>query len=378
MIYRPFGKTGEYVSAIGMGGMRFKEESYREHPYTDAVAIVQRALEKGITYFDTAPNYCNEMSESIYGEAFSQVKRNTFQVSTKCGLWNATDSDGARRMIDQSLERLKLDYIDFYNLWNILTLDTYTTFMKPGGVYEGVVKAKEEGLVKHLCFTTHLPGDQIPQIINEGIFEGFTLGYNAINFAYRQEGIDAGAAAGMGIVTMNPLSGGIIPSHPEFFSFLKNGDESIVVSALRFILAQRKATVALVGFSHPDEVDEAVKATENLGEVSDSYLEEMSSNLKDEMNSLCTGCRYCDSCPEEIPIPALMDSFNLHLLGDTEKGDTEKTVLNRMKMHWGVKQEEAAKCIACGKCEKLCTQHLPIIDRLNMISGFTPPQRKQS
>ncbi len=366
MIYRPFGKTGEFVSAIGMGGMRFKEESYAAKPYTDAVAIVERALEKGITYFDTAPNYCNGMSEKIYGEAFTQVKRSSFQVSTKCGLWNAKDSDGARKIIEQSLENLKLEYIDFYNLWNILTLEDYHTFMAPGGVYEGIVKAKEEGLIRHVCFTTHLPGDQIPQVIDSGLFEGMTLGYNAINFAYRQAGIDAGVEAGMGIVTMNPLSGGIIPSYPDFFSFLRKNEESVVVSALRFILAQRKATVALVGFSHPDEVDEAVQATENLEEVSETYLEEMSSHLKGEMNTLCTGCRYCDSCPEDIPIPALMDSYNLKLL----TGD-EKKSLNRMKMHWSVTQEQAALCIACGKCEKLCTQHLPIIDRLAEITGFS-------
>ncbi len=365
MIYRPFGKSGEFVSAIGMGGMRFPKESYQEKPYTKAVEVVERALEKGITYFDTAPDYCDGMSETVYGEAFTGVKRSTFQVSTKCGLWNAKTSDGARKMIEQSLSRMKMEYIDFYNLWSILTLDDYAAFMKKGGVYDGIVKAKEEGLIRHLCFTTHLSGDQIPRIIEDNLFEGFTLGYNAINFAYRQSGIEAGVAADMGIVTMNPLAGGIIPRHSEFFSFLRKGDESIVVSALKFILSQRKATVALVGFSHPAEVDEAVLATENLEEVSESYLEEMASNLRSEMNSLCTGCSYCDSCPESIPIPSLMDSYNLLLLGNDEKG-----VLSRMKGHWRVSTEDAAKCTACGQCERLCTQHLPIIERLETIAAM--------
>ncbi|NCB02803.1 MAG: aldo/keto reductase, partial [Spirochaetia bacterium] len=308
MIYRPFGNTGTFVSAIGMGGMRFKKEDYEKAPYDKAVEIVHEAYKEGITYFDTAPGYCDDMSEIIYGEAFKTMKRNTFLVSSKCGLWNATTSDGARKMIDQSLKRMNLDYIDFYNVWSIKTIDEYHEYMKKGGVYEGILKAKEEGKVGHICCTTHLKGDDIEEVIKDDYFEAVTLGYNAINFAYRQKGLESCYNKGLGIVTMNPLSGGLIPQYPDHFSFLKQGDNSLVVSALKFILAQRKATVALVGFSSVSEVHEAVLATKDLTEVGDDYLQKMSSHLKGEMNALCTGCGYCDSCPSEINIPQLMDS----------------------------------------------------------------------
>jgi predicted aldo/keto reductase-like oxidoreductase len=363
MIYRPFGNTQTYVSAIGMGGMRFKKEDYASKPYSKAVEIVHTAYDEGITYFDTAPNYCDEMSESIYGEAFKEMKRNKFLVSSKCGLWNATTSDGARKIIDQSLSRMNLDYIDFFNAWSIKTLDEYKEFMKKGGIYEGMVKAKEEGLIKHLCFTTHLPGEEIIDVIKDGHFEAVTLGYNAINFAFRQKGLDACHEANLGIVTMNPLGGGLIPQHPEFFSFLKQGNDSLVVSALKFILAQRKATVALVGFSSPEEVKEAVLATKDLPETSENFLEERGAHVHSSMNTLCTGCGYCDSCPEEIHIPQLMDSYNMYLLSN----DKEK-IAQRLNMHWGIGKEEAAKCIACGQCESMCTQHLPIIKRLEEIA----------
>ncbi len=365
MIYRPFGKTGTFVSAIGMGGMRFKKEDYATPPYEKAVAIVHEAYKEGITYFDTAPGYCDDMSEIIYGEAFKSMKRNTFYVSSKCGLWNATTAQGAREMIEQSLKRMNLDYIDFYNVWSIKTIDEYHEYMKEGGVFEGILQAKKDGLVRHICCTTHLKGDEILTVIEDGHFEAITLGYNAINFSYRQKGLDACYEKGMGIVTMNPLSGGLIPQHADFFSFLQQPGDSIVVSALKFILAPRKATVALVGFSSVEEVGEAVLATKNLQDVKEDYLEEMSSHLKSEMNSLCTGCGYCDSCPEGIQIPKMMDSYNMYLLSKDVK-----QVKSRMANHWSITPQEAALCTECGQCETLCTQHLPIINRLKDITQF--------
>ena len=371
MIYRQFGKTGKNVSVIGMGGMRFRKEDYADGDYRKAVKVIHRAHGLGVNYFDTAPGYCDDTSEHIFGEAFKSMPRDSFFVSTKCGLWNARTADEARKMIDQSISRLGVDTIDFYNMWSVKTLEDYREYLKKGGVFEGALKAKEEGLIHHLCFTTHLRGEQIAQIANDGIFEGVTLGYNAINFAYRQKGIDACHAAGLGIVTMNPLGGGIIPAHPEYFSFLRRGDEPLAVSALKFILSQHKATLAIPGFSTVEEVEESVMAADALEAAPEGLLEEMALHLTSELDSLCTTCAYCDSCPEDIPIPMLLDSYNMHILS----GGDDTQMFLRMKNHWGVKPELAAKCIACGKCERLCTQKLPIIKRLAYIAANMPKQR---
>jgi predicted aldo/keto reductase-like oxidoreductase len=367
VLYRTFGKTGKQVSIIVMGGMRFREQDYAHGDYAHAVEVVKAAHNQGVNYFDTAPDYCNQHSESIFGEAFRDMDRSSFFISTKCGLWNASTADGARRMIEQSLTRLGLETIDFYNLWSIKTLEEYREFMKKGGVYEGVVKAKQEGLISHIGFTTHLSGEEIASIAFDGVCEMVTLGYNAINFAYRQKGMEACHEAGLGIATMNPLGGGIIPAHPDYFSFLKKEDRSLAVSALQFILAQNKATLALVGFSTIEEVQENTQAAEQLEPTTPDYLEQMAHYLTTELNTLCTTCGYCDSCPVEIPIPQLMDSYNMYILSN---GDASK-VLNRMENHWGVTAEQAAACVACGQCESLCTQKLPIIERLAHIAQMT-------
>ncbi len=365
MIYRQFGRTGKEVSAIGMGGMRFKKEEYADGNLEKSAAIVIRAFELGVNYFDTAPGYCDDMSEKIYGEAFKSMKgKGTFHVSTKCGLWNAKNGSDARRMIEKSLKTMGLEKLDFYNMWNVKTMENYQEFLKKGGIYEAAVKAKEENLIDHICFTTHMSGEDIARVANDGLYEGVTLGYNAINFAYRQKGIQACHDAGLGVVIMNPLGGGIIPNNPDYFSFLQQGKDSLAVSALKFIISQEVATIAIPGYASVAEVEENVKATENLVPSTQKHLEQMAKHLTTEMNSLCTGCSYCDSCPIGIPIPMLLESYNYLILS---KGDI-KQVKDRLKFHWGIDGSQAAQCIECGLCETLCTQKLPIIKRLKELA----------
>lgn len=363
MRYKQYGKTGLDVSVIGFGGMRFLAEEYSKGP-EHCTDLLLRARELGITYFDTAPGYCDEMSETIMGTAFRQMKPG-YYVSTKCGLWNARNADEARKMIDQSLKRLGVDRIDFYNIWCIKTLDDYREYMKKGGIYEGVQKAKEEGMIRHICASTHATGADIETIVKDGFVDGITLGYNAINFAYRRQGVKAAHDAGLGVVVMNPLGGGIIPRHEKLFSFLKRSeDESIVQAALAFLIGQEEITVALPGISSIAELEENVAAVEKAMPVTEAELTALSGRLRAELDALCTGCAYCDDCPEGLPVPRLMDSYNELILSD---GDAE-AVRTRLSMHWSLSPSKAKGCAECGQCEAACTQKLPIIERLREIA----------
>lgn len=366
MLYKEYGKTGKKVSAIAFGGMRFKEDEYKDGDLTRCAQIVKRASDLGINYFDTAPGYCHDMSEKILGTAFQEMKRDSFYVSTKCGLWNAKTADEARKRVEMSLKNLNVSQIDFYHLWCLKNMEDYNEFMKPNGIYEGVRKAFEEGLIGHVCFSTHMNSTDIRQVVQTGLFDGVTLGYNAINFAFRQEGIHAAYENGLGVLTMNPLGGGMIPNSPDYFSFLKQGQDSIVVAALKFIISQQQVTAALCGFSSEKELEENVLAAESLYRVDENYLEKMSYHLTKELNKLCTLCGYCDGCPKNIPIPKLMSSYNHYIFS----GGKDKAVLDYMKGHWAMTNEVAGECINCGKCEKLCTQKLPIMERLNQIANM--------
>jgi len=366
MIYNEYGTTGKKVSAIGFGGMRFLTEEY-EKDKAIAAKLVHEAFARGITYFDTAPGYCQDKSEDIFGEAFKTMKYGDFYVSTKCSLWNATDADGARRMIDQSLKRMNIPKITFYNLWCIKTLDEYRRMTAKGGIIDGMLKAQDEGLVEHICMTTHANGDETAEMIKDGRVEGVTIGYNAVNFAYRRAGLAASFAAKKGVVVMNPLGGGEIPKNPDRFGFLTEGtSDSVAVAALKFLVAHKEVTVTLPGFSTVAELEDAVLATKNLPTIDNAYLENLAKKLGEELNTLCTGCGYCDKCPHDIAVPKLLEAYNAALMA--QPFDISKVDL-RLKDHWGMTVADAVGCVECGICEQACTQKLPIIERLKEIAA---------
>jgi predicted aldo/keto reductase-like oxidoreductase len=249
-------------------------------------------------------------------------------------------------------------------MWCILTPDDYAK-RKLGGALKEMERLRAEGLIRHICVSIHMTGTEVGDLLADYPFAGVLLGYSAMNFAYRDAGLDAAAAAGRGVVVMNPLGGGIVARTPDRFDFVRTRpDETVVEGALRFLIDDPRITVALVGFSTPAHVDEAVRAAQGFRPLAAAQVAQIRAGLKTAFNSLCTGCQYCDSCPQEIPVPHYMDAYNHLLLGHDAQG-----MVNRLKWHWGVEPEadELAKCTDCGRCEKLCTQKLPIRDRLKEI-----------
>ena len=365
MIYSEYGKTGHKVSAVGFGGMRFntKKKSNEEN-----AEILLHAFDKGINYFDTAPGYCDDKSESIFGLAFEKLSkdREKFFVSTKVMPKENNGAEEGIASVKKSLERLKIDYIDFFHVWCIRTFEQYEIAMKEGGLYEGLLKCKEEGLIKHICVSTHLPGNEISKIISDGYFEGVLMGVNILNFQFRWKGAVAARKAGLGVVAMNPLAGGIIPGYQDRLKYIADKNETPVEAAIRFLVCAPQINVALIGFNNKKEIDIACKVTENAQPFSESDLEKIKEKMSANMDVLCTGCGYCEeSCPVEIPIPRFMQVYNEKLFCNKSDQDMIASLDGNRK--WGILQGVKANpndCVKCGKCEEVCTQHLNIIDRL--------------
>ncbi|MFO7870020.1 MAG: aldo/keto reductase [Kiritimatiellia bacterium] len=365
-----YGANGPEVSSIGFGGMRFPD-----HDNWDAgAAVVKAAYDAGINYFDTAPGYGK--SEDIYGTAFKEMKKTRgekpFYVSTKT---MAKDAEGMRRNLENSLERMGLDYIDFYHVWCVLTPEDYAN-RKNKGVLKAMEKFRDEGLIKHICVSSHMSGNEITEMVNDYPFDGLLAGYCAMNFAYREAGIAAAAERGMGVVVMNPLGGGIIPEHADRFSFVKTREEeSVVEGALRFLINDPRITVALVGFSTEDQVKEAVSAVEGMRPIPEKEVDRIRRSLSDSFDAMCTSCRYCDDCPEGIPVPKYMEAYNHYILSGKLR-----QALNRLRFHWGISLEDdyLDRCTECGQCEERCTQKLPIRERLKEIAGEVEAARKEA
>ncbi len=358
MVYRRHGKTGEELSIVGFGGMRFKNIDNRD----ECVEMILHAAELGINYFDTAPKYFGIKSELTFGEAFKILKKRGVKFYSSTKTFESKEYK-IRKELDAQLKRLNLDYIDFYHVWSVTSLKNWEK-RKRNGVVNTFVKLKEEGLIKHIAVSSHLIGEEINVLLNEGVFEAVLIGYSAYNFSTREQGFKAIEKHDIGCIVMNPLGGGIIPRHPELFGSIKTYEgQSVVEAALHFIFSHEKITTALVGFSTIKEIDDAVRAVENFKGIKREKLNCMKESVTGAFEGLCTGCQYCNNCPEGIPIPQFMEAYNHKIL----YGDSQR-ILDRLKWHWDVDKNLAAKCTACQRCEIVCTQHIPIIERLREIS----------
>ena len=366
MQYSEYGRSGKRVSAVGFGGMRF--DLSRSHE--ENADLVRYASSLGINYFDTAPGYGDGESEIIFGKAFTDMP-NPFYVSTKGMPVFYDTAEKTRELVQQSLERMGVPVIHFYHVWCLRKMEHYALAMRPGGMYDGLLQCKEEGLIEHIAFSSHQPGSEIKQILDEGKMEGVLLGMNILNYPYRWDGVQAAHESGYGVVAMNPLSGGMIPQHEDRFAFLASPGETPTEAALRFVISCPQITVALNGFTTREQVEMACRIAEKSKPFTDADRARIAQHLTENLNAICTACGYCTGCPQQIPVAGYMQYFNTRQMF----GADDKAMVTQLRhdLSWGIlvgRQAEAVDCTECGHCEEACTQHLPIIERLKEIARF--------
>jgi len=361
MLYREYGQTGKKVSLLGFGGMRFADINNHE----ECVRMICAAAQGGVNCFDTAPGYFETKSEIVMGKGFAELRRNNLPYFTATKTF-ASEPDKIRQEIEASLKRLDVPVIDFYHVWSISRLDNWQE-RKNCGILETFRKLKNEGLIRHICVSCHLIKDEIKELLMEGVFEGVLFGYSAYNFQQRQAAFDAIKEKKLGAVVMNPLGGGVIPNNEKWFGFLRRQGENTVTAALRFLWDHPGITSTLVGFQNIKQVNEALAAMEDYQPRTEAELEEIKTRALASFEGICTGCNYC-KCPQDIPISKFMDAYNQKILNSGSTGDF---ISGRLRWHWGVDRSVAEKCTACGECEKICTQHIGIIKRLQEIASLS-------
>jgi predicted aldo/keto reductase-like oxidoreductase len=363
---REYGKTGKLISVLSAGGMR-----YENPDDIDASAqVMVEAARLGVNYFDTAPHYSNDKSEDILGAAVGVMKRERlpYYVSTKT--W-AVEHDLVFEHLEKSLRRIGVERIDFMHAWGVNTWESFEERTRKGA-FKALREAKEQGLIGHVVCSSHLDGPGIARLLDQGIFEGITLGFSAINFPFRTAGIEAAARNRVGVITMNPLGGGMIPDHEERFSFIRRRpDQPIVEAALHFNLAHPDVTSVLVGFRNVEDVRSAVRAVERFEPIGPDRMAEIQKGIETSFDSLCTTCDYCRDCPESIRVSSFMEAYNHHVL----YGDFGKTK-GRLKWHWGIDDLSALeRCTSCRSCEDVCTQKLPILERFEDMKKLAETSR---
>jgi predicted aldo/keto reductase-like oxidoreductase len=373
--YVDFGKTGVKVSRLGMGCMRlpnYEKDGVTVYNEEESIAIIHRAIDLGVNYFDTAPYYCDRLSEIILGRALKGGKREKVFISTKNPIENNSGDDYEKRL-ENSLKNLDTSYIDFYHFWGI-SLNAFLNSVKvKDGPLDRAVKLKGQGLIKHISFSFHdgeagsKEDENLVEILKqgEGVLETVLCQYNLLDRG-KENGISKAHGMGMGTVVMGPIGGGRLGAPSKVISDMIPGKRwSSAELALRFVLANPNINIALSGVSSMGQLEENARVAGNTDPLSGNELEQIKTMMKENerlAGLYCTGCRYCMPCPAGINIPEIFTMMNYHrVYRITEYA--QKAYADIGKLPW-MQYKNASACTECGQCESKCPQSLPIKKQL--------------
>ena len=373
MIYRKFGNTGEMISALGFGCMRFPEYEKDGKKFVDIEKtdeMIAEAYKLGVNYFDSAPYYCNKNSEAALGHGVKGF-RDKILLSTKFPGEGAEQPGMYRRRLETSLTNLDTDHVDFYHFWGI-NRKYFDEVMVPCGLLEEARKAKEEGLIRHISFSFHDEPGAIKHIIDgseeRGVpMESMLVQYNLLDRS-NEEMLTYAQSKGLGTVAMGPVGGGRLSAPTELYAKLTGGASIPTYElAFKFVLGNPDLNCALSGMQTLDMVKQNAALASKAEGFSKEEWEKLGSAMEDlkKFSELyCTGCKYCQPCPAGIEIPAIFNMYTYHnvygLTGHAQYMFNEY-VKKGGKLH--------ADCKNCGFCEKKCPQHLKIRELLQKVEA---------
>jgi len=372
MIYKTFGNTGVKVSALGFGAMRLPMKEVDGKKIVDealAVPLMQQAFEMGINYIDTAPLYCETLSEVAVGKALKGWRDKVY-LSTKNPI---EDADGGHWMerLEKSLKKLDTDYIDFYHFWGISLKSFHSWQGLKFGPLEAAQKAKDQGLIKHISFSYHDAAENYREIVDSGHFETTLVQYNLLDRS-NEENIAYAKSKGLGVVIMGPVGGGRLGAPSALIQGLLENKSasarpcSTAEMALRFVLANENIDIVLSGMGDTTMLKENFAIASRTGHLTEEELQRIKTMMEENKNLAklyCTGCNYCKPCPQGIDIPYLFEIMNRHRV--YQLTEHAKSAYKEVVNGWSwIKSADASKCVACGACEEKCPQKLPIIKQL--------------
>jgi predicted aldo/keto reductase-like oxidoreductase len=330
-----------------------------------AIPMLVRAYEMGVNYFDTGKWYCEQDSEKTLGEALKHMDRSRIYVSTKYAQDKPTAAD-LREKLEKSLELLDLAYVDFYHLWGISWKGFQEKMAIKGGPIEAMVRARDQGLVRHLSFSFHSDPADIFKIVDTGIFETMLCQYNLLD-RRNEAGIRYAASKGLGVAVMGPVGGGRLGGPSEAVKGMLGGRTTISTPelALRFVLANPDVAIALSGMTTMQHVLEnaaTVSRQEFLSPEEKTAVEQAAIENQKLMDLYCTGCKYCMPCPNDVNIPRVFEAMNYYKVWDFK--DHARGMYREIGTTKWVTGKRADACVECGECEPKCPQKIPIISQL--------------
>jgi len=323
----------------------------------NCIEITRQALGVGINHIETAHGYMK--SENLFGVALKELgtPRDQFKMMTKGA---PMTGDETRALVEEQLKSLKIDYLDFYGWHGINNKERLQAATKPGGPVEVLHRLREEGVIRHVGFSTHAPLDIILQALNTDLFSFVNLHY----YYFFQRNLEAVRLAGkkdIGVFIISPNEKGGMLWKPS--GIVKGTCEpmSAIQFNGRFCLGHPEITTLSMGMHEPDHFPQNLSVLSKEKIYADNEPEirrEMDQRLA-EVKGLCTLCSECLPCPEEINIPEVLRFRNL--LNAYEMEDYGKFRYNMFEGegHW-FPGNFASKCTECGDCLPRCPEKLEI------------------
>ena len=314
MAMMKLGNTGIEAEQCGFGALPIQRISSE-----DAVAILRRAYEGGITYFDTARSYTD--SEVKVGEAFSGMRDKVY-IATKTA---AKTADVFWRDLETSLKNLRTDHIDVYQFHNPPFCP------KPGGedgLYDAMLEARRQGKILHIGITEHRL-DVAMEAIESGLYETMQFPFSYLASEDDLKVYKAAVEAGMGFVAMKGLSGGLITNS---------------AAAMAFIL-DHPGVMPIWGVQRMYELEEFLSYIKEPPALTEELRKVIDTDRRELTGDFCRGCGYCMPCPAGIDIPTAARASLLLRRAPTDiiLGDGGREIM-----------EKIPGCIGCGKCRRSC------------------------
>ena len=360
---RHFDNLGVDTSLLGFGCMRLPQKDGKIDELR-AEAMIDRAYKAGVNYFDTAYPYHDGMSEPFVGKALDRYDRSSYFLATKLPLWHVHSLDDAKRLLNEQLERLHKDYIDFY-LFHAFNKGHFER-MKEYGVFDYLESEKAAGRIRYLGFSFHDSFETFKEIIEYRKWDFCQIQYNYMDTEYQagDRGVALAESLGVPLVIMEPVKGGSLAtlSGAVTEGFKKARPEASAASwALRFVASRNQVKVVLSGMTTEDQLEDNLATFtdfEPLSEEEEKLVADTAQIIRQRTFIGCTGCRYCMPCPSGVNIPRNFSLWNEYGMYNNAGGS---------KWNWNndiPDSEKGSNCVECGACEEACPQHLNIRESL--------------
>jgi uncharacterized protein len=379
MHYRKMPKSEDNLSILGFGCMRLPviDNDPAKIDEDTAIKMVRYAIDEGVNYIDTAYPYHGKgmespgNSEPFVAKALKDGYRKKVKLATKLPSWLIKSRQDMDRYLNEQLQRLETDCIDYYLIHALNHL--LWPHVKSLGVTEFLDSAIKDGRIRFAGFSFHDNSVALFQeIIDSYDWTFCQIQYNYLDEKYQagRDGLQYAAQKGLGIVIMEPLKGGSLAvnlpeSAVETFKKTDAG-KTPVEWALRWLWNHPEISVVLSGMNSMEQVIENVSIANNtkgidLTDDEVGIVNQVKDMLLKNVTVSCTGCGYCMPCPAGVNIPLHFKYLNDYLRFDSQNTKMSAKFMYNMTMPGN---EKASNCVQCGKCETHCPQSISIRKKL--------------